>query len=96
MNEKKWLIRTFDKKILGPVSREKLIRLLRDNKLSESDEICPGNHFWIYAKEKKIVSKVLEAPEILSNSTQSESLNTDESILEVDDELHDGDKEKKK
>jgi hypothetical protein len=96
MNEKKWLIRTFDKKILGPVSRDKLIRLLRDNKLSESDEICPGNHFWVYAKEKKIVSKILEAPEILNNSTRLESLNPDENISEVSKELHNGEEEKKK
>jgi len=67
MNEKNWLIRTFDKKILGPVSRDRILRLLRDNKLSESDEICPGNHFWIYVKEKEIISKLLDAPEILGN-----------------------------
>lgn len=68
MNEKNWLIRTFDKKILGPVSRDRILRLLRDNKLSESDEICPGNHFWVYVKEKEIISKLLDAPEILGET----------------------------
>ena len=47
------------------MSREKLLRLLRDNKLSESDEICPGNHFWVYVKERALLAEMLEAPEIL-------------------------------
>ena len=65
MSEKNWLVRTFDKKILGPITREKLIHLLRDNKLSESDEICPGNHYWVYVKEKEILAEILNAPEII-------------------------------
>lgn len=68
MIDKIWLIRTFDKKILGPVGRDKLINLMRDNKLSESDEVCSGNHHWIYVKEKELLAKMLEAPEILDNS----------------------------
>ena len=62
---KNWLVRTFDKKILGPISREKLLELLRDNKLSESDEVCSGNHYWVYIKEKDLLAKMLDAPEIL-------------------------------
>ena len=64
MIDKTWLIRTFDKKILGPVGRDKLINLMRDNKLSESDEVCPGNHHWVYVKERDLLAKMLEAPEI--------------------------------
>ena len=77
MIEKKWLIRTFDKKILGPISRDKLLRLLRDNKLSESDEICPGNHDWAYVKEKKLISKLLDAPEILSVDDVNDKIDQD-------------------
>ena len=65
MIQKNWLVRTFDKKILGPISREKLISLILDGKLSESDEICPGNHFWVFVKELDLCSKLLDAPEIL-------------------------------
>ena len=72
MMDKIWLIRTFDKKILGPVSKEKLLRLMRDNKLSESDEICPGNYHWIYVKEKESLSILLDAPEILGNFDKAE------------------------
>lgn len=67
MIDKIWLIRTFDKKILGPVGRDKLINLMRDNKLSESDEVCPGNHHWVYVKEKELLAKMLEAPEIIEH-----------------------------
>ena len=92
MNERIWLVRTFDKKILGPISREKLVGLLRDNKLSESDEICPGNHHWVYVKEKETLSKILQAPEIMEmhndlgnevvaeKSVDVEGLNFDDSV----------------
>ena len=68
MIEKKWLVRTFDKKILGPISREKLISLIVEKKLSESDEICPGNHYWVFIKEKVLCAELLDSPEILDES----------------------------
>jgi len=79
MIEKKWLIRTFDKKILGPVTRDKLLCLLRDNKLSDSDEICPGNHYWVYVKEKKIISALLDAPEIM------EAIGVNDSVSDIEE-----------
>lgn len=86
MIEKNWLIRTFDKKILGPVTRDKLLRLLRDNKLSESDEVCPGNHFWVYVKEKKIISELLNAPEIIgfNENIKDNEINIDDSEKDLD------------
>ena len=70
MSEKNWLVRTFDKKILGPISRDRLIALLQEGKLSESDEICPGNHYWVYVKEKELCAELLEAPELLAESVE--------------------------
>lgn len=72
MMKKNWLVRTFDKKILGPISREKLISLILDGKLMESDEICPGNHFWVYVKERVLCAELLEAPELLGPLTSPE------------------------
>ena len=72
MMKKNWLVRTFDKKILGPISREKLIGLILDGKLMDSDEICPGNHFWVYVKERVLCAEMLEAPELIGTMTSPE------------------------
>lgn len=46
-----WLIRTAKNVIAGPVSKEKLIRMIGSGELSLQDEICRGNHYWIYLHE---------------------------------------------
>jgi flagellar hook protein FlgE len=52
---KNWLIRTRQKQILGPISREKVLELLDKGAINIEDELCSGNGFWIYAKEKNLV-----------------------------------------
>ena len=64
---KNWLIRTSDKKILGPVTREKIIDLIKENKLSPVDEVCLGNDFWFYLKEKQFVQKFFDVDFDLTN-----------------------------
>ncbi len=59
MSEKNWLIRTPRKKILGPVSKEKIIELLDNGELSDEDEICSGNGYWFWAKEKELIDKYI-------------------------------------
>lgn len=55
--EKNWLIRTQNQKILGPVSKEKIIELIQKKSLSSDDEICPGNGHWFFLREKEFVDQ---------------------------------------
>lgn len=64
--EKNWLIRTKSCHILGPVSREKVIELLQNGSIKPEDEICSGNGFWIWLREKDMVDRYL-----LGNEKQS-------------------------
>lgn len=57
--EKNWLIRTQQHKILGPVSKEKIIELVQKKSLSPEDEICPGNGFWFFLREKELLNQHL-------------------------------------
>jgi len=59
MNMKRWLIRTTDKKILGPVLEEKVIDLVKENKLFPTDELCLGNDIWFFVKEHEYICKYL-------------------------------------
>jgi len=57
--EKNWLIRTQNKKILGPVSKSKIIELVQKKSLTENDEICPGNGHWFFIREKELADQFL-------------------------------------
>lgn len=57
--QKRWLIRTHDHYILGPISEQKVKKLLQDQSLHPLDEICQGNGFWIYVREHKLVQQYL-------------------------------------
>lgn len=59
MAAKNWLIRTTQNQILGPVSKQKIIDLVRSGKLEEDDEVCSGNGYWFYIKEDDLVEKYL-------------------------------------
>ena len=52
---KNWLIRTRQKQILGPITREKVLELLDKGAINPEDELCSGNGHWIYAKEKNLL-----------------------------------------
>ncbi len=54
-----WLIRTKKNKILGPLSKEKVFELYESRDLTENDEICSGNGYWFWIKEKELVKKYL-------------------------------------
>jgi hypothetical protein len=50
-----WLVRTASNVIAGPYSREQLVQLVQEGKLSLQDEICQANHYWIYLHEHQEV-----------------------------------------
>jgi len=78
---KNWLIRTKDKKILGPVTLDKIKELLEKKSLFEEDEICQGNGFWFWVKEKDLVDKY-----VYGNEQESQRLPDEEDLEFPDDE----------
>jgi len=81
---KNWLIRTRQKQILGPISREKLIELSGQQPpvLSEEDELCSGNGYWFFVKETDLFDRYVVNGEVQSFNPISEAkdvLNQDKS-----------------
>lgn len=72
--EKNWLIRTHSNQILGPISREKVIELVSKNALSETDELCSGNGYWFYLREKDLFKKYITEKEIQSFNPVTETI----------------------
>ena len=56
--EKNWLIRTKNNHILGPVSKQKVRDLLDKGAIKGDDELCSGNGYWFYVREKKLIEKL--------------------------------------
>ncbi len=63
---KNWLIRTKSNHILGPVSKEKIIELYQNGSIRPEDEVCSGNGYWFFMREKELVESY-----ILGNTKQS-------------------------
>jgi hypothetical protein len=61
--KKNWLIRTHDMQILGPVSHKKIDELIQNGSLDPKDEVCSGNGYWFYVKEKDLVQKFIHGNE---------------------------------
>jgi len=59
MPQKNWLIRTKSNQILGPVSKDKVIELYHNGSVRPEDEICSGNGFWFFLREKDQVEYYL-------------------------------------
>tara|TARA_Y100001970_G_scaffold218211_1_gene267560 strand:+ start:479 stop:1210 length:732 start_codon:yes stop_codon:yes gene_type:complete len=57
--EKNWLIRTHQNQILGPISKERVIELIKKGNLISEDEICSGNGFWFQVKEKEFLDRYI-------------------------------------
>lgn len=56
---KNWLIRTKSNHILGPVSKDKVIELYKNGSIKGDDEVCSGNGFWFFIREKDLIEKYL-------------------------------------
>lgn len=70
---KNWLIRTHQKQILGPVSKEKIISLIESKKLKDDDEISSGNGYWIWIRETELIQKYIYGNESQSFNPISEA-----------------------
>ena len=57
--KKNWLIRTKEHEIIGPLPKEKVKELILDKKLVDEDELCLGNSFWFFVKEKNYLKNFL-------------------------------------
>lgn len=91
---KNWLIRTKNNHILGPLSKEKVRELYYSNSIKEEDEICSGNGYWFYIKEKSLVEKYLIGDQIQGYNIVSEAdsvltvdVPIDESVTEINDDI---------
>lgn len=59
MAQKNWLIRTKNKQILGPATKEKVIELIEKGSLTSEDEITCGNGYWFWVRERDLLEKYL-------------------------------------
>ncbi len=78
MAEKNWLIRTKNKQILGPATKQKIIELIQKGSLTGEDEITSGNGYWFWVREEDLLDKyvygdmkqsfnpISEAPDVLT------------------------------
>lgn len=82
--EKNWLIRTKSNHILGPISKTKLKELLGNDSLKSEDEICSGNGFWMFVREKELVEKYVYGEEVQPFNPVSEAENVLTSPPELD------------
>lgn len=86
--EKCWLIRTRNKQILGPVTKQKIIEFIDKGSLAPEDEVTSGNGYWISIKENNLIEKyvkgdipqgfnpISEAPNILTVKQEVTKENT--------------------
>ncbi len=72
---KNWLIRTKTNYILGPISRDKLLELIQSGSLTDEDELCSGNGFWFYYREKDLLNYHLVGDHKQNFNPVSEALN---------------------
>ena len=90
--KKNWLIRTKEHEIIGPVTRDKVLSLLQEKKLLDEDELCQGNSFWFYVKEKNFLkeyfdldvseeSNVLQSDFVLESNSGNEKLENEEASV---------------
>ena len=68
-----WLIRTKSNRIIGPLSKEKVIGYYQAGKLHLEDEITQGNGFWLKVSEEELVRKYLLKAEEQSFNPISEA-----------------------
>jgi hypothetical protein len=86
---KNWLIRTKNNHILGPISLNKLKDLLENGSIKSDDEICSGNGYWFYIKEKDLVEKYIyrEIQQGFNPISEAKCVLTEEVIEVADEEI---------
>ncbi len=78
MAEKNWLIRTKNKQILGPATKQKVIDLIEKGSLTSEDEISCGNGYWFWIRERDLIDKYLygDLPQSFNPITEAEDVLT--------------------
>lgn len=78
MAEKNWLIRTKNKQILGPATKQKIIELIQNGSLTSEDEITSGNGYWFWIKEDDLLEKYIfgEEPQMFNPISEAEDVLT--------------------
>lgn len=86
MPNKNWLIRTKNKQILGPATKEKVIELIEKGSLTGDDEIACGNGYWFWVREGDLLERYLygdlpqtfnpisEAQDVLTSKTTPDGI----------------------
>jgi hypothetical protein len=74
--ERNWVIRTYQKQILGPVSKQKLLEFIQKGSIGFTDEVCSGNGYWFSLKETELVDKYLygDMPQSFNPVSESKSV----------------------
>lgn len=87
--EKNWLIRTKNNHILGPVSKEKVKELISNGSIKGDDEICSGNGYWLFVKEKELIEKYIfgESSQPFNPVSEAESVLTKKNDSEKNKEV---------
>lgn len=82
----KWLVRTHQNLIAGPYARQELIDLIQEGRLSEQDEVCEENHYWIYLYERdELLNQLgIEFPHTRSRPDDEEVTETETETLVTD------------
>lgn len=95
--KKEWLIRTKNNHILGPVSLNKIKELQAKGSIKADDEVCSGNGYWFYIREKALVEKYIlnSIPQDFNPVSEADTvlalpevqINEDGTMLPCDDDL---------
>ena len=81
MVERNWLIRTRNKKLLGPVSKKKIRELLDKGSLNGDDELSTGNGYWFWVRERELIDKYVFGDIPQEFNPVSEADNSDFSFI---------------
>lgn len=55
----RWLVRTAENRILGPLERDEVIAKIQSREFGRADEICPSGGYWFYLYEGDEVERML-------------------------------------
>ena len=80
-----WLIRNDKNEISGPFSKDNIISMIHDNKLTKKDAICMSNSDWLNLSNFEGVSKTLSIK--IPDSWTKDSSSEKTSIIETNEEL---------
>lgn len=86
MSSEKWMVRTIENEIKGPFTRDELIDQIKGGQLNHQDEVCRGNHYWIYLDERdEVLAQLgLDIPRASSSASEEESTDTETDTITQD------------